>query len=486
MRHTVKIFNRKTHFETESIEHLRKFFSYKSDGYFFAPSYQSGSWDGITCLIRREMVATGLFLALRKEMETAGLRFEIEDERDTTEFTKREFHATPRSDQISCVEKMIVASNTGGLILSATGVGKTFIAALYFSKLKGSGVFIVDERTLAYQAQKEIETLLGEPVGLIGDGKYKPQRITVALAQSLQRKITQKETVAWGQQQDAVFIDEIHQNLNARTREIIGMIRPNAVFGLTATLRLKKKNIAMLAYEIAGPVLHDFQYNAALKEGVLAPGVVIGVDLLRSHPRKMDAALSYKMMIVEDEKRNDLIQQLAREGLKRGKHVTILVDRPGHVKLLSKGFEDIPHSKVYGARTVKSRLASKANFEKETRNLLIANRVFKKGINIKIIDVIIDGAGLGNEDDAVQKFGRGVRILDGKRGLIYFDIGDKRPLNAEFDSNRFSRATKRRRKALAALNVPVVRKLARSNSPAALYDYAEQLLSTVVKKSSAA
>lgn len=433
------------------------------------------------------MVATGLFLALRKELETAGQRFEIEDERVTPDFTdKRTFQAAPRADQETCVERMIKASSTGGIILNATGTGKTFIAALYFSKLKGQGVFIVDELTLAYQAQKELETLLGEPVGLIGDGKHKPQRITIALAQSLQRKITQKETVAWGRNQNVVIVDEFHQNLNARTREIIGMIQPNAVFGLTATLRLKKKHISMLAYELAGPVLFDFQYNEALKEGVLAPGVVIGVDLLRSHPKKLDPAETYRMMIVEDDRRNKLICDIAREGLKRGKHVTILVDRPGHVKILSKQFEDIPHSKVYGARKVAARIEAKRKFEEEEKSLLIANRVFKKGINIKIIDVIIDGANLGNEDDAVQKFGRGVRILDGKRGLLYFDVGDRRPRDAEFDSNRFSRATKRRRKAFAALNVPVVRKLARNNSPAQLYDFAEQLLSTVVKKSSAA
>jgi superfamily II DNA or RNA helicase len=55
-------------------------------------------------------------------------------------------------------------------------------------------------------------------------------------------------------------------------------------------------------------------------------------------------------------------------------------------------------------------------------NLIIANQVFKKGINIKRVDLIIDCAQRSNKNDVLQKFGRGVRLHSDKKGLLYVDI----------------------------------------------------------------
>ncbi len=476
----VEVGNLRTQIDIDRADELNHFFTFKPKGYFFSPGYKQGWWNGEINLMKFGKVATGLFLQYRKTMEKEGFRFDVTDLRAAPLFEERTFEAEPRIDQKECVAKMIQNSNTGGIILNATGTGKTFVAAYYFSKLRRGGVFIVDELTLADQTQKELSRLMGEEVGFIGGGKWKPKRITVALVQSLQSKIGKDEFAFWAADVDVIIYDELHMAINKRSKEVLWEIRPYAVFGLTATLETDKKHSVMEAYELTGPVLYRFPYADALKAGVLAPGIVLGVDFLRTHPKQMPYQELYRMMISENNRWNSLIVALAEEGVKRGYHVVVLTDLPGHVKTLSKQLGHIPHNTIHGERKSKLRIKAKERFEEGQRQLLIANRVFKKGINIKILDVIIDGAGLGNVNDIQQKFGRGVRILDGKKGLLYFHLGDKKPKVGVYSMNTFQARTNRSRKVLKANGIPIVVLKNKDYEPAGMYDEAEKALSQIV------
>jgi superfamily II DNA or RNA helicase len=88
--------------------------------------------------------------------------------------------------------------------------------------------------------------------------------------------------------------------------------------------------------------------------------------------------------------------------------------------------------------------------------VIIASKVFKKGISINRLDLIIDAAGRKNREDAVQKFGRGVRRHKHKRGLIYLDISDTDYRDKERDEkNPLAKAARRRKKALKAAGINI-------------------------------
>ncbi len=73
---------------------------------------------------------------------------------------------------------------------------------------------------------------------------------------------------------------------------------------------------------------------------------------------------------------------------------------------------------------VSKRLERKQKFEDGKIRCLVVNKVMKKGIDIKRVDVIINAAGKPNTNDCIQIFGRGVRTHNDKTGLICFDIFD--------------------------------------------------------------
>jgi superfamily II DNA or RNA helicase len=140
--------------------------------------------------------------------------------------------------------------------------------------------------------------------------------------------------------------------------------------------------------------------------------------------------IDYDEFITNNGERNYVIAELAKYAHRKGYFTIILVERLRHLRNLSRRLKKIPHKIVAGSYRgvkidVRTRLKHKNKFESGKIRLIIANKVFKKGIDIKRLDVIIDGAGAGSKDDAIQKFGRGLRRHAEKKGLLYFDIADK-------------------------------------------------------------
>jgi superfamily II DNA or RNA helicase len=425
-------------------------------------------WDGYTKLVSADgMMSTGVFLAMREKLEEKlNLHFVVQDRRVAPKLGgKADFvpddGKEERAYQTSCVKAMLKGNRTGGLVLNATGTGKTFIAGMYLGNTAGNGLFLVDELTLLKQAKKELEEVLNEEVGEIGNSVWNTKRITVGTIQTVHRHRFDKQYVPWTRTLDCLVIDEVHLALNRRNFETIRAIKPPTIFGLTATLELQKKHIALRAYELCGPVLYDYPLKRGVEEGVLSKGVAIAVQVRNEdndtyegdgnwmHRRRYYRERypeQYRKFIVDGEQRNKTIVNLVNEGYFKGKHIVVLLERVKHLHNISHMLK-IPHHLVYGAKTVSERRDSQDLFEREKVRVILANKVFKKGINIKRIDILIDGAAMKSKNDAQQKYGRGVRLCEGKNGLIYFDISDI--------GNRFEKAAKSRRAALKKNGVPV-------------------------------
>src|SRR5262249_45243491 len=148
-------------------------FSFHPPGYFFMQKYKDGVWDGLIRKLKYDKVPTGLFRALRNSIEEElDIRFLPQPT-----LTKVNFQSIISPDtrdyQADCVAAMQTAAQLGGgLVVAATGVGKTRIAGEFFKSLVGSGCFIVDELTLLHQSKDAIEAVLGEPVGIVGESKF--------------------------------------------------------------------------------------------------------------------------------------------------------------------------------------------------------------------------------------------------------------------------------------------------------------------------
>ena len=467
---------------------LSKEFRFRPKGYFWNPRYKAGYWDGWIRLMTGCSIPTGLFLARHKQIEREwDIRFKLADERLPVTFRVETLKGydlpSPKytlwDHQRKAVQRAMQRASIGGIILNATGSGKTILAGAYFAILQGSGIFVVDELTMLYQTKEAFEDVLQEEVGVIGDQEYDPKRITVATVQTLDKYRNDPRFRKLGKECAAMFIDELHLQLNDRTRRMVKTLSPRGVFGLTATLEIEKDHALFPALALTGPVVYSYSYETGVRQRKLAPGVVIGVDVLRQVEFDSEDAYSniYRDHLVRSPERNACICSLAREALRRGKRTTIIIDRIEHIEILMRELAALRPQAIYGGVPARIRNLTRKRFDAGSLKLLICNRVFRKGVDIKSLEVIIEAAGGRDRNDVQQKYGRGARIVSGKTGLIYFDVGDRAPVRGV---NPFRDATLARRRALRELGVTVYSRNWQDNAKA-LFDVAEEHLKLLTK-----
>ena len=444
-------------------ERLTPYWSYSNPNYKWiirAKPWLAKTWDGREHFLRDDQLPAGLFWATRKEIEEKeDIRFIVSGDLDRPNLEIKNILGSDRSYQNACVEKMLkVIRFGGGLILGATGTGKTRIASMFFSRVTGEHLFVVDQLVLMEQAIDELEDALKEKIGWVGDSEYEPQRITVATRQSMFIHQMESKFKDWTNRLQTILIDEIHEQMNNSNFSTVENIQPLAVFGLTATLSKKKKS-RLRAYSLCGPVIYEYPLKQGQEEGYLSQA--IAVRLLYANPvsREEQKTFSwtklYSSKIVDNDQRNWLVSELVQEAWCRNKYIIVLVTRVKHLKKLSGRLRAIPHRIVSGTFKgqkieVKDRIESKSKFEAGDIRLIIANTVFKKGVNLKRVDMIIDCDAGRSENDAVQKFGRGIRKHEDKLGLIYFDINDWDEANPK---NWFHIASRYRTRALQRAGV---------------------------------
>lgn len=475
---------------------LIKHFSYSFPGARFSPLfntfvrdeddeivYKNGKpqrvWDGRIKMIKRDKIASGLFRAMRQELkEKFGIRFKVVDQCKKLITVKglksdRDFHN-------ECVDEMLAATQVGGgLVLNATGTGKTYLTAIYCSRVTGKVLFVVNTLDLLEQAQKELQTVLGEPVGYVGQSKFVPKRVTVATVQTLSAHADDPKFQYWLTNLQVMIIDEVHEMVNKQNEAIVNAIQPLAVFGLTATLQLKKKPVRMHAWALCGPVVYNYPISRSVKEGYTAPGVVLQCALDRPIYKDLKYSEDYDRLVIDDSDKRALVNKLVRYGYVKGKYMVVLVARRRHLKELSRMLKDIPHATAWGEIEVPNRKAAVEKLEVGKIRLIIASQVFKKGINIKRLDFGIDVAESTSPNDAIQKYGRLTRLHPKKKGFIFIDVGSFR--------NRFEKATKRRKRTYRSEKIPVQQLILsaeemRTTTAKQFFTTAQKLLDKEIKK----
>ena len=415
------------------------------------------AWDGKISLLRNSQISAGLFRASWREAgDKCGVSFVADIERESLEFAD----GLPDSDgryafHNECVRRMIASvPKGGGLILAATASGKTKIASQFFSKITGNGLFVVDQLDLLFQQREEIEMWLGEHVGIVGDSQFDVARITVATIQTLHKHRKRPEFRKWFATLDAMVVDELHEQLANRNFTLLESIQPTAVFGMTATLQMKHKEVRYKAWAFAGPVLFEFPIKEGMDTGVLERGEVL--QILFPEEEVGDEGELTSQVLVNDRKLL-ACRKITDYLLLNERYVLLLVDRLRHLDDVNNIMQHIPHRVACGAVDSKERKKAYAMFEKGEVRLLIANKVMKKGVNIKRLDAVIDMAEMNSKNDALQKLGRAARRHRDKDGFLYIDFGTQ-------GKERFAKRAASRRNAFRKAEIDVtVEKVATTN-----------------------
>jgi superfamily II DNA or RNA helicase len=235
--------------------------------------------------------------------------------------------------------RSILAQDTG--ILSATtAFGKTVVAASIIASRKVNTLVLVHRRELMDQWKERLSTFLNlstKDIGVIGGGKEKRTGvIDIAVIQSLNNKGQIKDYLTeYGQ----IIVDECHHVSAFSFEQVLKKANAKYVVGLTATPTRQDGQQPIVLMQ-CGPI----RTRIDAKSQAFARGFEHKVSprytsfQLPSQTVSPSIQTIYQLL-VEDEKRNELIFDDLLKCLDQGRSPIILAERTAHVEYFEKKLE---------------------------------------------------------------------------------------------------------------------------------------------------
>jgi len=396
----------------------------------------------------RRMPAFG-FARLVARAEARG--HAIEDE------LRRGWAGTPRSAaalELRPYQEEALAAWTAfsrrGVVVLPTGAGKTRLAIAAILSTGMPAVILCPTCALAAAWLTELARWLDHPIGLVGDGERRVERVTVMTFESAFRHMD-----ALGDRFGLVIVDEVHHFGAGARAEALEASPAIARLGLTATAPGRGSEQAARVDALVGPVVFEMGY-AELAGTHLAP-----VDFVRIYVRleddEQDEYLA-KTRAFREMRRSwvrefpsaditTLLRALGRShegraalrehakgrelaGFPRAKRALVrtllgrhAAERTIVFTALAENAYALAHDNlvpvIAAETTARERDRILTRFREGKLRAIASARVLNEGIDVPDARVAIIVAGALGEREHVQRIGRVLRPAPGKRATVY-------------------------------------------------------------------
>jgi superfamily II DNA or RNA helicase len=436
--------------EPHVIHELQPYFMFELDSAKFMPQFRNTGWNGRINLLS---VVTGeIYVGLLdrviaklkshgysyefKNNKYYGLPFEVNDE-ITREGVQGYLNAickkmSPYDYQIDAVYECLRYNRK--TLISATSSGKSYMiyALIRYYINKGINILVVFPTTsLIHQMFKDWDSYGWDPENhchMIYTGKEKKSDMPITLTtwQSIH-----KLDKSFFEKYDCVIVDECH---TCKSKSLIDIMKKSHSakyrFGFTGTLSNGGKDSQTHEWVIAG--LFGPQYKAIGTKELMDKGRAAQLDinclLIRHPPQKFDAYEDEIQFIINNEKRNNFIKNLAVSLKKNTLILFTRVDTHGKIiyDLINNSVGDTRKVFfVHGSVEVEVREEVRAITEKEVDAIIVASYgVFSTGISIKNLHYAITASPYKSKIKILQSIGRLLRLGQDKNKAVLYDIAD--------------------------------------------------------------
>lgn len=331
-----------------------------------------------------------------------------------------------------------------GIIEVPTRGGKTFIASeiirIFLETEKGNVLFCTDNTTLFNQAVGDLKEFFanygGLEVGEIKAGKVDTsKRVTVAMIQTIQStfsdrckdKAKKKSLQAYIKDLKFLCVDEIHDNCSNSKLKLYKKCK-NLDFQLCLSATPYRSGAWLQNLKLrdwSGDVLYKITEETLRKREVLSEYKVFMLLIdhnLHNHDLDRDDYIGHKRKLIYDNKiRNNILLQTI-EILRKLKRKTLLIFQSvEHGRKVSR-LTGIPF--ISGATKSEERERAKEKFLEEEGGFLLASEIFKKGVTLPAVEVLINVDGGLEDAQTVQKKGRVLGTTAGKKRSLIIDFFD--------------------------------------------------------------
>ncbi|MBD3107499.1 DEAD/DEAH box helicase [Bacillus sp. AGMB 02131] len=321
----------------------------------------------------------------------------------------------PNKMQEVALEEIQAVRDAGkdkGLIISATGTGKTYLSAFDVRRFAPKRMlFIVHREQILTKAKSDYQKILGgmdHEFGILsGSSKQTDAKYLFATIQTISKDDVLRQFDP--KYFDYILIDEVHKAGAVSYRKVIDYFKPEFLMGMTATPeRTDDFNIyELFDYNIA----YEIRLQEALEEDMLCPFHYFGVTDLEYNGQMIDDAtlLSH---LVNEERVNHIIDKIEYYG-HSGDSVKGLLfcSRKDEAKQLSlalnsKGYRTVA---LTGEDDQKERELRVQQLENGLLDYILTVDIFNEGIDIPSVNQVVMLRQTQSSIIFIQQLGRGLR-----------------------------------------------------------------------------
>ena len=316
---------------------------------------------------------------------------------------------------------------TRSLLVSATGTGKTYLAAFDVEQAHARrSLFVVHRERIARDALATFRNVMGEghTYGLfIGSRRDRDADHLFCTFQSLAGHLGEFSPNAF----DYLIVDEAHHAGAKSYLKILHHFKPAFTLGMTATAK------RMDAFDICQTFNYNICYTLTLQqaesEGMLAPFHYFGIHDLKVEGQEVkdDSDFAY---LTSDERARHLIREMERYTVDRVRRGLVFCSRVDESHELAKRFRQHGYHAIAldGTSTdaERERAIERLECDRKGRDdwleLIFCRDIFNEGVDIPSLNLIMMARPTESAVVFVQQLGRGLRKVEGKDYVLVLDF----------------------------------------------------------------
>jgi superfamily II DNA or RNA helicase/HKD family nuclease/phage repressor protein C with HTH and peptisase S24 domain len=314
------------------------------------------------------------------------------------------------------------------LIISATGTGKTYLAAFDAKAFNPKKLlFVVHRLNIAKKAMKTFQTVFGstKTMGLYSGQKRELDKDFIfSTVQTISKSnhLEQFSTDYF----DYIIIDESHRSGAQSYIRLIDYFKPKFLLGMTATPDRTDGNDIYSLFD--NNIAYEIRLNKAMEENMLIPFHYYGVTDLSVNDEILENESDFKLLTAE-ERVNKIIEKIefygSDNGITRG---LIFCSKKTEAKELSEKFNQRGYRTVAltGDSSEEERTIAIEKLETDDLEIkldyIFTIDIFNEGIDIPKINQVVMIRPTQSAIIFIQQLGRGLRKTDNKYYLTVIDF----------------------------------------------------------------
>lgn len=334
----------------------------------------------------------------------------------------------PNKMQIAALEQLKTLRETGarkGLIISATGTGKTYLSAFDVRNFTPNKMlFVVHREQILKKAMQDFRKILGgheEDFGILsGNSKEVGAKYLFATVQTLS---SNRHLQNFAKDEfDYILIDEVHRAGAESYLTIINHFEPEFLLGITATPeRTDNFNIfELFDYNIA----YEIRLQAALEEEMLSPFHYFGVTDYEKDGAVIDDT-STLQRLVSNERVHHILEKINYYGYS-GKNIRGLMfcssKEETHALSNALNHQGLKTIALTGDNSQSEREDAINKLERYELEYILTVDIFNEGIDIPFLNQIVMLRQTQSSIIFIQQLGRGLRKHNAKDYVTIIDF----------------------------------------------------------------